>query len=154
MKKYYLSHIDFSEINNITTDEEQINNSCKRMQELGLITEKGNPSFVQISKIAEDLTPSFFSKLEKRIRRRTGGIRGVYEVFKKLNDNKEYTGMFFYLAFLYGFLEWQVPERIALLPASYDALKVFCSEFINTFENYFQEKGSERFMEDGNEENL
>ena len=39
-----------------------------------------------------------------------------------------------YLAILYGFLEWQVPEKILLLPAVPDALKIFEGDFLSVFD--------------------
>ena len=42
MRKYYLSHIDFSELVNVTADEEQLGSARERMTELKLLTEKGN----------------------------------------------------------------------------------------------------------------
>lgn len=48
MKKYYLSHIDFSELINVTADEEQLDIARERMIELGLLTEKGNPATAKI----------------------------------------------------------------------------------------------------------
>lgn len=37
MKKYYMSFVDFSEISNVTADEEQLKKSRDRMAELGLL---------------------------------------------------------------------------------------------------------------------
>ena len=45
MKKYYMSFVDFSEISNVTADEEQLKKSRDRMAELGLLTEKGNQQY-------------------------------------------------------------------------------------------------------------
>ena len=114
MKKYYLSHIDFSEIVNVTADERQIERAKQRMTELGLLTEKGNPATSVISSSTVRLSRSFISKLQKRLRRTDGGIRAVTNTLQKLCDRKDYYGFFLYIAFLYGFLEWQVPERIML----------------------------------------
>ena len=36
MRKYYISHIDFSEIVNVTTDPAQLETARRRMKELGL----------------------------------------------------------------------------------------------------------------------
>lgn len=44
MKKYYMSFVDFSEIINVTADEELLGKACGRMTELELLTEKGNPA--------------------------------------------------------------------------------------------------------------
>ena len=64
MKKYYLSHIDFSEIINVTADEKQIKSARARMTELGLLTEKGNPSSAAIGTMTVNVSRSFFMKLD------------------------------------------------------------------------------------------
>ena len=113
MKKYYMSFVDFSEIVYVTADEEQLLQAKDRMTKLGLLTEKGNPSTSEISSATEHISAPFFAKLQKRIARRPGGIVTVRDTMKKLYDKKEYTAVFLYLSFLYGFLEWRVPEFIS-----------------------------------------
>lgn len=139
MKKYYMSFVDFSEIINVTADEEQLGKARERMTELELLTEKGNPSPSQISNVVSSVSAPFFDKLKKRISRRPGGITSVKDTMKKLADRKEYTAVFLYLAFLYGYLEWQVPEKVLLLPAAPDALKIFASDFMAAFDNFLNE---------------
>ena len=134
MKKYYMSFVDFSEIINVTADEEQLTKACDRMAELELLTEKGNPSTAQIGIVAQAEAGPFYDKLKKRISRRPGGIAGAKDTMQKLYDRKEYTGLFLYLAFLYGFLEWQVPEKLLLLPAVPDALKTFEGDFLSALD--------------------
>ena len=129
-----MSFLDFSEIINVTADEEQLTNACDRMAELELLTEKGNPSPAQIGIVAQAEAGPFYDKLKKRISRRPGGIAGVKNTMQKLYDRKEYTALFLYLAILYGFLEWQVPEKILLLPAVPDALKIFEGDFLAAFD--------------------
>ena len=79
MKKYYMSFVDFSEIINVTADEEQLTKACDRMAELELLTEKGNPSTAQIGIVAQAEAGPFYDKLKKadfaaagRHRRRQG----------------------------------------------------------------------------------
>ena len=134
MKKYYMSFVDFSEIINVTADEEQLTKACDRMEELELLTEKGNPSPAQIGIVAQAEAGPFYDKLKKRISRRPGGIAGVKNTMQKLYDRKEYTALFLYLAILYGFPEWQVPEKILLLPAVPDALKAFEGDFLSALD--------------------
>lgn len=155
MKKYYLSHIDFSEIINVTADEKQIENAKSRMTELGLLTEKGNPATAAIGTMTAITSKSFFIKLDKRIGRRPGGIAAVKDTLQKLSDRKDYYGFFFYIAFLYGFLEWQVPERIVLLPAVPEALKCYCNGLVSCFEAYIDENSAtEREDANGNEKTV
>ena len=59
MRKYYMSYIDFSEIENITADLEQLDNAHARMVELGLLTDKGNPSPSQIEAAVENYGAAF-----------------------------------------------------------------------------------------------
>lgn len=130
MKKYYLSHIDFSEVVNVTVDEEQLSRARERMKELKMLTDKGKPSVSSISLTANVESGALLAKLRKRLRRR-GGVRGVRATLGMLCDRRDYYGFFLYLAFLYGFLEWQVPEKLTLLPAVPEALKCYCSEFLD-----------------------
>ena len=150
MKKYYMAFVDFSEIINITADEVQLEKARTRMKELRLLTEKGNLSSSQISNMTAAVSPPFFNKLKRRISRRPGGITAVRDTVKKLCDKKEYTALFLYLCFLYGFMEWQVPEQVLLLPAVPDALKLFASEFLSAFEAYLESNEPES---DGTEQN-
>ena len=157
MKKYYLSHIDFSEIINVTADEKQIENAKARMTELGLLTEKGNPSTVAIGNMTVKVSKSFFNKLDKKMRRRPGGVGATKDILQKLCYRKDYYGFFLYVAFLYGFLEWQVPESVTLLPAVPDALKCYCIEFVSAFAKYLEgvtDKESEKANEDGDQTNI
>ncbi len=154
MKKYYLSHIDFSELINVTADPEQIKTARARMQELGMLTEKGNPSVSSITVTAGSGSRSFFIKLRKRLRRR-GGIGAVKATLQMLYSRKDYYGFFMYIAFLYGFLEWQVPERVMLLPAVPEALKCYCSELVSALDKFLSASNdSEGAEEDENTEDL
>lgn len=139
MRKYYLSHIDFSELVNVTADEEQLGSARERMTELKLLTEKGNPATGAISSMVGSLSKSFFDKLQRRLRYRNGGIGAVRDTLKKLYDRKEYYGFFLYVSFLYGFLEWQVPSRLVLLPAVPEALRCYCTEFMAVFDKFIEE---------------
>lgn len=139
MRKYYLSHIDFSELVNVTADEEQLGSARERMTELKLLTEKGNPVTGAISSMVCSLSRSFFDKLQRRLRYRNGGIGAVRDTLKKLYDRKEYYGFFLYVSFLYGFLEWQVPSRLVLLPAVPEALRCYCTEFMAAFDKFIEE---------------
>lgn len=157
MKKYYMSFVDFSEIINVTADEEQLEKAKARMIELGILTEKGNPSTSRINSMTKAVVPAFFDKLKRRIRRRPGGITVVKNTVDKLCGNKEYTALFLYLCFLYGFMEWQVPEQIRLLPAAPDALKLFSSEFLSAFEEYLENSDPEEVKTEehgGEQENI
>lgn len=147
MKKYYMSFVDFSEILNVTADEAQLKKAESRMAELGLLTEKGNPSPAQIgAAVGNEATP-FFDKLNKRIARRPGGIVGVRDTMQKLYGSREYTALFLYLAILYGFLQWQVPEKLLLLPAVPDALKLFEGDLLAAFDSYSTPAGARIRME-------
>lgn len=141
-----MSIVDFSEIENITADEEIQEQSKEMLKEYGLLTEKGNPSSMQIALLSRHTTERFLHKLSKRMSRRPGGIEGVLRTFEALEKKKEYIAMYMYLAFLYGFMEWRVPRKIAVLPASSEALKVFFTEFKRDFEEWMQKR--ERELED------
>ena len=139
MKKYYLSHIDFSELVNVTADEEQLKNAREQMIEQKLLTEKGNPATSTIRSMVDSISRSFLEKLQRRLRYRNGGIREVRDTLNKLYARKEYYGFFLYVSFLYGFLEWQVPKKLVLLPAVPEALRCYCTEFMAAFDKFIEE---------------
>lgn len=153
MKKYFLSHIDFSELANVTADEEQLSSARTRMTELGLLTENDNPSTDAISTIVSGLSKSFFLKLERRLRYRNGGVLAVRDTLKKLYDCNDYYAFFLYISFLYGFLEWQVPGRVVLLPAVPEALRCYCSEFMAAFDKFIEENADKDVVEPTEDEN-
>lgn len=139
MKKYFLSHIDFSEMVNVTTDVRQIERAKERMIELRLLTDKGNPSVSYITKTTRSLTHLLIDKLDFRLQNRYGGVTAVASTMRMLYERQEYYACFMYIAFLYGFLEWQVPERISLLPAVPEALKCYCTVLMQMLENFCKE---------------
>lgn len=130
------SHIDFSEIVNVTTDEAQLSRARERMLELGMLTEKGKPSSSTIADMVRANSRAFFIKLQKRLRRRSGGAAAVKDTLQMLYSRKDYYGFFMYIAYLYGFIEWQVPERVTLLPAAPEVLKCYCAEFVAAFDAF------------------
>lgn len=144
MKKYLMSFIDYSEIINVTADQEQLQNAKKRMTELGLLTDKGNIRPSQIDAVAVSEGPAFFAKLDKRLRRRAGGIAVIKGSFQKLYDERNDMAMFLYLAFWYGLLEWQLPEPVVLLPAIPAAMSRFFDTFMEEFEKYMAANHPER----------
>ena len=134
-----MSIIDFSEIENITADEYKLEELKKQMQEQGLLTEKGNPSNAQISTLCKQTSSRLLFKLNRRMPKRFGGIESIYKTFKMLEQRKEYTAMYFYLTFLYGFIGWRMPQKIEVLSSNVDALKVFFNEFLSRFEAFLSE---------------
>lgn len=135
MKKYYMSFVDFSEIINVTADEELLGKAWRPYDPNWNCSLKKAIPAPHRSGLWLRLKPGpFYDKLKKRISRRPGGIAGVKNTMQKLYDRKEYTALFLYLAILYGFLEWQVPEKILLLPAVPDALKIFEGDFLSVFD--------------------
>lgn len=138
MRRYYMSIVDFSEIENITANAELKEQGQEILKETGLLTEKGNPSNAQITLLSKQTVEKFLYKLSRRMDKRPGGIEGVYETFVQLEKKKEYTAMYMYLAFLYGFVEWRVPRKISVLPSNYEALKVFFIQFNVDFAEWLQ----------------
>lgn len=138
MKRYYMSIVDFSEIENITADETKTAEAKEKLIELALLTEKGNPSSSQIAELSKQTSERFLYKLSRRIKNYSDGIDGVFKTFERLEERKEYTAMYMYLAILYGFIEWRVPSKISLILSSNEALKVFFSQFIKDFKEWLQ----------------
>lgn len=138
MKKYFISMVDFSEIINLTTDEGIKTRAQERMNELGVFNEKGKPDAAFLKTFTASVSEPFFAKLERRLNRRRGGIGAVHSLMGEMLGKKEYQAMFLFLVIEYGFLEWQVPEIITLLPASSDALKAFMTQFMAGFDSFME----------------
>lgn len=150
MKKYYMAHVDFSEIATVSTDEITRENALARLTEVGAINAKGKPDVNYLNTLSGSISAPFFAKLQKRLSRRRGGIGGTYEILQRLYAGKEHTGMYLYIVIMYGFLEWQVPEILSLLPAVPEALKAFMTEFMVDFEECIAEMAEdEKQVESG-----
>jgi len=139
MRKYYESHVDFTEIATVSNDEISKDNAIERLTEAGAINAKGKPDVSHLSTFSASISAPFFTKLEKRLSRRRGGIAEAYETLKQMQDGKEFTAMYLYIVIMYGFLEWRVQGILAQLPAVPDALKAFMGEFMSDFEEYMSE---------------
>lgn len=144
MKKHPLSHIDYFEIANITADGKQLDYAQTTMEKFGLLTEAGEPSVNMISAAANRST-AFFVKLQRRLQHRVGGIAAVKDTLHMLLDRRDYYGFYLYITFWYGFVEWQVPEQIILLPAVPEALECYCAELMSAFDKFLQEKEESDF---------
>jgi len=143
MKKSYVSHVDFSEINTVSTDELTKETALARLTEVGAITAKGRPDVNYLNALSGKVSAPFCGKLQRRLSRRRDGVTGVYSLLQRMYGDKEYTAMYLYIAIMYGYLEWQVPEILSLLPASPEALKVFMGEFMADFEEFLRDMTAE-----------
>lgn len=139
MKNYYMSIIDLSEIRNITANKETLDAAEAELYDRGILTDKGNVSFANIRRITESNCPQFFEKLKRRLSRRENAFEDIFNTFKMFNESGEYTSVYLYLAFLYGFIQWRVPLEINLISSNYETLKAFCSELVKKFEEFIRQ---------------
>lgn len=139
MKNYYMSIIDLSEIRNITANKETLDAAEAELCDRGILTDKGNVSPANIRRITESNCPQFFEKLKRRLSRRENAFEDIFNTFKMLNDSGEYTSVYLYLAFLYGFIQWRVPLEINLISSNYETLKAFCSELVKKFDKFIRQ---------------
>ncbi len=138
-----MSIIDLSEINNMTTELEKLDAASERLKELGLLTEKNNVSAASVQRTVERYATPFFDKLKRRLSRKPGAFEEVYDTVVHMIDRKEFCGFYLYLAFWYGYLQWRVPEAIALMPADDRILTCFAAAFQSAFSDYCEESGDE-----------
>ena len=139
MRKYYMSHVDFSEIDAISNDETTREIALAKLSEVGALNSKGKPDANYLNTLSGSVSTPFFAKLQKRLSRRRGGVGGAYEILQRLYDNKEYTAMYLYIVIMYGFIEWQVPQVVSMLPVVPEALKAFMTEFMDDFTEFMNE---------------
>ena len=143
MKKYFMSMIDFSEVRFFTDDLTDRENTEEKLCEAGLLTPKGNISNAEIAKVNADRTPQFLQKVVLRLERRINGFTPVRETFNKMYGLSDYSGMYLYLAFLYGFIGWRMPLEINLISGRQDMLKAFFDEFMQTLSEITSENPEE-----------
>ena len=139
MKNYYMSIIDLSEIRNITANQETLDAAEAELYDRGILTDKGNVSPANIRRITESNCPQFFEKLKRRLSRRENAFEDIFNTFKMFNESGEYTSVYLYLAFLYGFIQWRVPLEINLISSNYETLKAFCSELVKKFDEFIRQ---------------
>lgn len=139
MKNYYMSIIDLSEIRNITANKETLDAAEAELYDRGILTDKGNVSPANIRRITESNCPQFFEKLKRRLSRRENAFEDIFNTFKMFNESGEYTSVYLYLAFLYGFIQWRVPLEINLISSNYETLKAFCSELVKKFDEFIRQ---------------
>ena len=139
MKNYYMSIIDLSEIRNITANKETLDAAEAELYDRGILTDKGNVSPANIRRITERNCPQFFEKLKRRLSRRENAFADIFNTIKMFNESGEYTSVYLYLAFLYGFIQWRVPLEINLISSNYETLKAFCSELVKKFDEFIRQ---------------
>ena len=151
MRKYYVAHVDFSEIDSITLDQISHDRAIEKLTGEGAIDEKKKPNVEYINLFSGSVSLPFFNKLERRMNRRRGGITGVRDTLQKLYKGKEYTAMYLLIAVYYGFMEWSVPDVLTCLPAAPAALSMFMGEFMEDFDEFIEDLESRSEDEDGDE---
>lgn len=136
MIRYFESHVDFSEVEYITTNEEQISRANDAMTELGLLKGKKLDNAL----ITQTIKPEqFFTKLRNRVQHRRGGFSEIANNMRFLYDRKDYYGLYLYLVFLFGLIQWRTPRQFAVLSANPEYLKQYLTELMDILEKYAAE---------------
>lgn len=151
MKNYYMSITDYSEVRFLTGDTTEREDPDKMLEDKGIITAKGNPSKEKMRKIAETMAEPLIVKVHSRLKFRINRDRPVINTFNKMYDNSDYTGMYLYLTFLYGFVGWKVPIEINLISSRRDLLAAFFGEFMEMLDSKLREWSAEDEAEDESE---
>ena len=151
MKNFYMSITDYSEIRFLTGDITERDDPDTMLAEKGIITAKGNPSKEKMRKIAEQMAEPLIVKVHSRLNFRKNKDKPVINTFNKMYDNSDYTGMYLYLTFLYGFVGWKTPLEINLISSRRDLLAAFFGEFMEMLDNKLREWSAEDEAEDESE---
>lgn len=140
MKRYFESHIDFSEIESITTNEEQITATNDELAELGLLNgKKINPE-----PINEAIQPEmFFNRIDRRMKNRPGKFQDIVSTLHMLYDRRDYYAVYLYVVFLFGFVQWRTPRPFAVLAANPDYLKQYLPELLRLLDEYMLSRQAE-----------
>ena len=151
MKNFYMAITDYSEIRFLTGDITEREDPDKMLAEKGIITAKGNPSKDKMRKLAEQMAEPLIVKVHSRLNFRKNKDKPVINTFNKMYDNSDYTGMYLYLTFLYGFVGWKTPLEINLISSRRDLLAAFFGEFMEMLDNKLREWSAEDEAEDESE---
>ena len=151
MKNFYMSITDYSEIRFLTGDITEREDPDKMLAENGIITAKGNPSKEKMRKIAEQMAEPLIVKVHSRLNFRKNKDKPVINTFNKMYDDSDYTGMYLYLTFLYGFVGWKTPLEINLISSRRDLLVAFFGEFKEMLDSKLREWSAEDEAEDESE---
>ena len=151
MKNFYMSITDYSEIRFLTGDITDKEDPDKMLAEKGIITDKGNPSEEKMRKIAVQMAEPLIVKVHSRLNFRKNKDKPVINTFNKMYDNSDYTGMYLYLTFLYGFVGWKTPLEINLISSRRDLLAAFFGEFMEMLDSKLREWSAEDEAEDESE---
>ena len=151
MKNFYMSITDYSEIRFLTGDITDREDPDTMLAEKGIITAKGNPSKEKMRKLAEQMAEPLIVKVHSRLNFRKNKDKPVINTFNKMYDNSDYTGMYLYLTFLYGFVGWKTPLEINLISSRRDLLASFVGEFMEMLDNKLREWSAEDEAEDESE---
>lgn len=151
MKNYYMSITDYSEVRFLTGDITEREDPDTMLTDKGIITAKGNPSKEKMRKIAETMAEPLIVKVHSRLKFRINRDKPVINTFNKMYDNSDYTGMYLYLTFLYGFVGWKVPIEINLISSRRDLLAAFFGEFMEMLDGKLREWSAEDEAEDESE---
>ena len=151
MKNFYMAITDYSEIRFLTGDITEREDPDKMLADKGIITANSNPSKEKMRKIAEQMAEPLIVKVHSRLNFRKNKDKPVINTFNKMYDNSDYTGMYLYLTFLYGFVGWKTPLEINLISSRRDLLAAFFGEFMEMLDNKLREWSAEDEAEDESE---
>ena len=143
MKNYYMSIIDYSEVRFLTGDITANEDPDRMLAESGILTAKGNPSQAEMRRINTEMTAPLLEKLRSKLSFRQNKTEPVVKTFNNMYDNSDYSGMYLYLTFLYGFVGWRTPAAISLISSRWDLLAAFFGEFMKTLEEKTRKWGAE-----------
>ena len=146
-----MSITDYSEIRFLTGDITDKEDPDTMLADKGIITAKGNPSKEKMRKIAEQMAEPLIVKVHSRLNFRKNKDEPVINTFNKMYDNSDYTGMYLYLTFLYGFVGWKTPLEINLISSRRDLLAAFFGEFMEMLDSKLREWSAEDEAEDESE---
>lgn len=139
IRNRYTSLINSREYQAATCNEEARQSANNRLAEIGAIDGKGKPNEEFITEHAQNNGQSF-------IRRYIAYFGGTDEALTAVNtlldmyDNEQYIAMYFYLAILYGQIDWRVPGLLSCLPVNMDGLIIYLDIFLNTAKGCIDEQ--------------
>lgn len=143
MKNFYMSISDYSEIRFLTGDLTDKENTDEMLREKGFLTEKGNPSASAVSDLNGRLAKPLLRRISSKLQNRMNGFEPIKNTYLKMYSDRDYTGMYLFTVFLYGFIGWRTPLELNLISSRRELLKIYFGEFAGTLEEFSAERSTE-----------
>ena len=114
--------------------------STKRLSRMGVMDDNDNICESSIAVLAATFASNFIDRVLEYCEYETETLDSFIAASKKLFDEKEITGLYFYVVLCCGMVEYPVPKEVICMARRHDVLLAYLQKFINSMQSYAIEK--------------